>query len=154
MAGNVDRGGMVMTPLTLHAAMKADPGLMEVGGHAYLAGLVQAAPAIPNVRDLARILHDLAVRRSLIGIGEDIVNTAYEAPIDTTRRLADIVARVVHSKPGTIHPATRTFQALRIFVNEELHELAGALAAAEHVLKEDGRLVVVGQPEGTRSLLW
>lgn len=82
MTGAVDRGGMVMTPLTLHAAMKADPGLMEVGGHAYLAGLVQAAPAIPNVRDLARILHDHAVRRALIGIGEDIVNTAYEAPHD------------------------------------------------------------------------
>src|ERR1700742_2585457 len=77
-----ERGGMVLTPLTLHAAMKADPGLMEVGGHAYLAGLVQAAPAIPNTRDLARILHDLAVRRSLIGIGEDIVNAAYEAPHD------------------------------------------------------------------------
>jgi replicative DNA helicase len=77
-----ERGGMVLTPLTLHAAMKADPGLIEVGGHAYLAGLVQAAPAIPNIRDLARILHDLAVRRTLIGIGEDIVNTAYEAPHD------------------------------------------------------------------------
>jgi replicative DNA helicase len=62
--------------------MKADPGLMEVGGHAYLAGLVQAAPAMPNVRDYARILHDLAVRRTLIRIGEDIVNTAYEAPHD------------------------------------------------------------------------
>jgi len=82
MLTSSERGGMVLTPLTLHALMKADPGLMEVGGHAYLAGLVQAAPAIPNVRDLARILHDLAVRRVLIGIGEDIVNTAYEAPHD------------------------------------------------------------------------
>ena len=82
MVSSADRGGMVLTPLTLHAAMKADPGLMEVGGHAYLAGLVQAAPAMPNVRDYARILHDLAVRRTLIRIGEDIVNTAYEAPHD------------------------------------------------------------------------
>jgi len=75
-----EKGGMVITPLTLHAAMKADPGLIEVGGHAYLAGLAQAAPAMPNVRDYARILHDLGVRRGLIHIGEDIVNTAYEAP--------------------------------------------------------------------------
>ena len=75
-----ERGGMVLTPLTLHAAMKADPGLVEVGGHAYLVGLAQAAPALPNVRDYARILQDLAVRRALIRIGEDIVNTAYEAP--------------------------------------------------------------------------
>src|ERR1700743_2075252 len=60
-----DRGGMVITPLTLHAAMKADPGLQEGGGHAYLAGRAQAAPAIANVRDLARILHDLGARRGL-----------------------------------------------------------------------------------------
>ena len=82
MFSSSERGGMVLTPLTLHAAMKADPGLIEVGGHAYLAGLVQAAPAMPNVRDFARILHDLSVRRILIRIGEDIVNTAYEAPHD------------------------------------------------------------------------
>jgi replicative DNA helicase len=75
-----EKGGMVITPLTLNAAMKADPGLIEVGGHAYLAGLAGAAPAMPNVRDYARILHDLAVRRGLIHIGEDIVNGAYEAP--------------------------------------------------------------------------
>ncbi len=80
MAASQERGGMTLTPLTLHAAMKADPGLQEVGGHAYLVGLVQAAPAMPNVRDYARILHDLSVRRDLIRIGEDIVNTAYEAP--------------------------------------------------------------------------
>ncbi len=75
-----ERGGGVITPLTLHAAMKADPGLVEVGGHAYLSGLAQAAPALANVRDYARILHDLSVRRSLIRLGEDIVNTAFEAP--------------------------------------------------------------------------
>ena len=82
MLAQFERGGMVITPLTLHAAMKADAGLLEVGGHAYLAGLAQAAPALPNVRDLAKILQELAVRRALIHIGEDIVNTAYEAPHD------------------------------------------------------------------------
>ncbi len=82
MSAQGERGGMVITPLTLHAAMKADPGLQEVGGHAYLAGLAQAAPAMANVRDFARILHDLGVRRGLIHIGEDVVNNAYEAPLD------------------------------------------------------------------------
>ena len=66
-----------------------------------------------------------------------------KAPIGTTRALADIVARVVRAKPGAIHPATRTFQALRIFINEELSELAGALAAGERILKPQGRLVVI-----------
>ena len=82
MAQAFERGSFVLTPLTLNAAMKADPGLIEVGGVAYLSGLASAAPAMPNVRDYARILHDLAVRRSLIRIGEDIVNTAYEAPTE------------------------------------------------------------------------
>jgi len=80
MLASFERGGMIITPLTLHAAMKADPGLVEVGGLGYLANLAQAAPALPNVRDYARILHDLALRRALIQIGEDVVNTAYEAP--------------------------------------------------------------------------
>src|SRR6201996_7743871 len=82
MSAAVERGAFALTPLTLHAAMKADPGLIEVGGTAYLAGLTSAAPAMPNVRDYARILYDLAVRRTLIRIGEDIVNTAYEAPTE------------------------------------------------------------------------
>ncbi|MFX8381773.1 16S rRNA (cytosine(1402)-N(4))-methyltransferase, partial [Acinetobacter baumannii] len=66
-----------------------------------------------------------------------------ETPFTTTRALADLVGRVVRSKPGDIHPATRTFQALRIFVNEELDELHAALVAAEKMLKPGGRLAVV-----------
>src|SRR5205085_7443316 len=86
MAIGFERGGMVITPLTLHAQMKADPGLIEVGGIAYLANLAPAAPALANVRDYAQILHDLWVRRALIHIGEDIVNTAYEAPLEKPPR--------------------------------------------------------------------
>ena len=82
MSAMIERGGVVVTPLTLHAAMKADPGVIEVGGQAYFDALKNAAPAIPNLRDYANILRDLAIRRSLIRIGEDIVNTAYEAPLD------------------------------------------------------------------------
>jgi replicative DNA helicase len=74
--------GHAVTPLTLKAMMEQDAGLAEVGGQAYLVNLARAAPAIPNVKDYARILADLAMRRELIHIGEDIVNTAYEAPID------------------------------------------------------------------------
>src|SRR5215831_16750486 len=76
--------GHAVTPLTLKAAMEQDAGLAEVGGQAYLVSLARAAPAIPNVKDYARILTDLAMRRELIRLGEDIVNTAYEAPIEVS----------------------------------------------------------------------
>jgi replicative DNA helicase len=74
--------GHIVTPLTLKAAMEQDPGLAEVGGQTYLVNLARAAPVIPNVKDYARILVDLAMRRALISVGETIVNTAYEAPIE------------------------------------------------------------------------
>ncbi len=74
--------GHAATPLTLKASMGEDAGFAEVGGQAYLVSLARAAPALPNVKDYARILSDLAMRRELIRIGEDIVNTVYEAPAD------------------------------------------------------------------------
>src|ERR1700760_1375268 len=86
MVQMIERGGVVVTPLTLHATMKADPGVIETGGQAYFDALRAAAPAIPNIKDYADILSDLAIRRSLIRIGEDIVNTAYDAPTEKTSR--------------------------------------------------------------------
>lgn len=94
-------------------------------------------------RDLANIIFLLGEERHSRGVARAIVRARGEAPITTTRALADIVSRVVRGKPGEIHPATRTFQALRLFVNDELGELARALSAAERALKPGGRLVVV-----------
>src|SRR5262245_1774969 len=104
-----------------------------------------AADVVAGVceRDLAAIIATLGEERHARAVARAIVRARAEAPIVTTRALADIVSRVVHARPGAIHPATRTFQALRIFVNEELAELAAGLAAAERVLKPSGRLVVV-----------
>jgi 16S rRNA (cytosine1402-N4)-methyltransferase len=93
--------------------------------------------------DLADIIYLLGEERQSRRIARAIVADRQETPFTTTRALADLVGRVVRSKPGDIHPATRTFQALRIFVNEELEELQSALIAAERVLKPGGRLVVV-----------
>jgi len=93
--------------------------------------------------DLANIIYIFGEERHSRAVARAIVAARKEAPVTTTRALAAIVAKVVRSKPGEIHPATRTFQALRIFVNEELDELHLALSAAEHVLKPGGRLAVV-----------
>jgi 16S rRNA (cytosine1402-N4)-methyltransferase len=94
-------------------------------------------------RELADIIFELGEERHARAVARAIVKARTEKPITTTQALSDVVARVVHGKPGAIHPATRTFQALRIFVNEELLELVTALEAAERVLKPGGRLVVV-----------
>ncbi len=99
--------------------------------------------AVASERDLADIIFTLGEERQSRAIARAIVAARRERPIVTTGTLADIVARVVRGRPGDIHPATRTFQALRLFVNEELQELEAGLAAAERVLKPEGRLVVV-----------
>jgi 16S rRNA (cytosine1402-N4)-methyltransferase len=93
--------------------------------------------------DLANIIYIFGEERHSRAVARAIVAARKDTPIATTRALAEIVSKVVWAKPGEIHPATRTFQALRIFVNEELDELHLALAAAERVLKPGGRLVVV-----------
>jgi 16S rRNA (cytosine1402-N4)-methyltransferase len=93
--------------------------------------------------DLANLIYIFGEERRSRSLARAIVAARKQAPITTTRALADIVAGVVRGKPGEIHPATRTFQAVRIFVNQELDELHLALAAAERVLKPGGRLVVV-----------
>lgn len=94
-------------------------------------------------RDLAAIIATLGEERHARAIASAIVRARAERAIDTTGALAEIVARAAPARPGTIHPATRTFQALRIFVNDELAEIANGLAAAEHVLKPSGRLVAI-----------
>jgi 16S rRNA (cytosine1402-N4)-methyltransferase len=94
-------------------------------------------------RALATIIATLGEERFARGVARAIVAARGKAPIRTTRALAEIVAGVVHARPGAIHPATRTFQALRMFVNQELEELAAALPAAEQILKPGGRLVAV-----------
>jgi len=95
-------------------------------------------------RELSIIIATLGEERHARAIARAIVRARAEQTIDTTRALAEIVARIVPPARGSgIHPATRTFQALRIFVNDELEELASALAAAERVLKPSGRLAVI-----------
>ncbi|MBO0902584.1 16S rRNA (cytosine(1402)-N(4))-methyltransferase RsmH [Jiella sonneratiae] len=94
--------------------------------------------------DLARILGFLGEERQAGRIARAIVARRAERPFERTLDLASVIAGVVGRAPkDRIDPATRSFQALRIFVNDELGELARALVAAERVLKPGGRLVVV-----------
>lgn len=104
-----------------------------------------AADAVNHLseKELADIFYVYGEERRSRRVAKFIIEARAEAEIETTDQLADIVARAIGGKHLKIHPATRVFQALRIFVNDELGELAAALAAAERVLRPGGRLVVV-----------
>jgi 16S rRNA (cytosine1402-N4)-methyltransferase len=94
-------------------------------------------------RELANIIASLGEERHARAVARAIVAARSRQPIRTTGELAAIVAAVVRTRSGDIHPATRTFQALRIFVNDELRNLSRALAGAERLLAAGGRLVVI-----------
>jgi 16S rRNA (cytosine1402-N4)-methyltransferase len=93
---------------------------------------------------LARVIAVLGEEKKARAVARAIERARAEKPLAGTVELANIVARAVGGRRDqAIHPATRTFQALRIFVNRELEELAEALAASERILGPGGRLVVV-----------
>ncbi|MBG0812046.1 16S rRNA (cytosine(1402)-N(4))-methyltransferase RsmH [Methylosinus sp. H3A] len=106
---------------------------------------VSAADIIAEAEEeaLADILYHYGEERASRRIARAIVKAREQGRIETTRALAQIIERAAPGKPGDIHPATKSFQALRIAVNDELGELVAALAGAERVLKPGGRLAVV-----------
>ncbi|MHA6266798.1 16S rRNA (cytosine(1402)-N(4))-methyltransferase RsmH [Aliiroseovarius sp. CAU 1755] len=93
---------------------------------------------------LADILYHYGEERASRRIARAIVRARAEAPFETTVQLASIVEKCLpRSKPGQSHPATRSFQAIRIAVNDEFGQLIDGLEAAERALKPGGKLAVV-----------
>src|SRR5262245_30291743 len=94
--------------------------------------------------ELADVIFQLGGERSSRAIARRILARRADRPLLRTGELAELVVRVLgREKIGGRHAATRTFQALRMHVNDELGELARALTAAEHCLRGGGRLLVV-----------
>ncbi len=93
-------------------------------------------------RELATVIYELGEERFSRRIAATIVAARAEAPIERTAQLAAIVQRAVRTRDGK-HPATRTFQAIRMFINDELGQLRTALEAALAVLAPGGRLAVI-----------
>jgi len=94
-------------------------------------------------KDIARIVSVLGEEKKAKFVARAIVEARNEREIMRTSELAEIVRRSIHSKPGDIDPATRTFQALRIYVNDELREIEAGLLAAEKLLKAGGMLAAI-----------
>lgn len=94
--------------------------------------------------DLADVIHAYGEERAARRIAKAVVKARTPTPVTGTLQLADIVAGCLPKpRPGQAHAATRTFQALRIAVNDELGQLAKALVAAERLLSAGGKLAVV-----------
>lgn len=98
-----------------------------------------------DVPDLTRALRDLGEERYALKIAKAIVRERAKAPIETTGRLVDVVTNAIPTPARHVggHPAKRTFQALRIAVNDELGQLDRALPAAWDLLGVGGRLAVI-----------
>ena len=98
--------------------------------------------------ELARLLRDLGDEPDARRIAAAIVRERTATPLTRTDQLSALVARAKGGHRGRTDPATRTFQAVRMWVNDELSELGRALEAAEQVLAHGGRLVVVSFHSG------
>ena len=94
-------------------------------------------------QELRRVLHIYGEEKSARRIAAAIVSTRESTPIESTAALASVVESVVPRRGARIHPATRTFQAIRMLINDELGQLERALAAVIDVLAAGGRLCVI-----------
>ena len=114
--------------------MRMDPGAGE-GAAAWLARA--------DEREIAAVIWRYGEDRHARRIARAVVAARTAAPLATTGQLAEVVARAVPRREPGRHPATRTFQALRIHINRELEELEAALPRAVAALAPDGRLVAI-----------
>jgi 16S rRNA (cytosine1402-N4)-methyltransferase len=100
--------------------------------------------ATAEQQQIAEVIRDYGEERFAVQIAKALVARRQErGPLSTTAELAELVAGAVKTREPGQNPATRTFQALRIFINAELEELQQALEATLHVLQPQGRLVVI-----------
>lgn len=114
---------------------------MRMDGHAGITAAQWLAHA--DERDLVKVLFEYGEERFARRIARAIVARRSENPLMTTRQLAELVEDAVPVREKHKHPATRSFQAIRIEINRELEELKNGLVQAVKVLKPGGRLVVI-----------
>ena len=99
--------------------------------------------ATADESELTEVIRDYGEERFARKIARAVVTTRKETPILTTRQLSEIVAQNVHSREPGKNPATRTFQAIRIYINRELEELESVLPQCMGCLKTGGRMAVI-----------
>jgi len=123
--------GLIANPVTLRHYFDQDAALADIGGGAYLAKLAAAAITVINVGDYSKMIYDLALKRQLIGIGEEVVNTAYEHQIDVPAQLQIESAEQKLFNLSLEGTGDKGFRALR-------HSVVNSIKQAEFALKNQG----------------
>jgi replicative DNA helicase len=162
LAGSLIRAGKLATPVTLKTFLPADLDISGLTVNQYLARLAAEATTIINAEDYGRTVYDLSIRRDLITIGEDMVNLAYEAPVDATpqshiedaeRRLFELAEtgrfdtgfqRFTHALTTAVDMAARAYQR-----EERLSGLATGLRDLDKYmggLQKSDLIVIAGRP--------
>jgi replicative DNA helicase len=135
--------GQLASPVTLAHFFERDEGLAEVGGAQYLARLAASVVSVLDVEDYGRTVYDLALRRQLIAVGEDMVNRAYEPTVEETAEEQVEAAEGALFKLVDSGSATGGLKAFATSLTEALHQ-------AETAHKRDGQLT--GTPTGMTDL--
>jgi replicative DNA helicase len=141
--GRVIRKGQLASPVTLRPYFALDAAMKEVGGADYLAEIVRFAPTVINAIDFGRMIFDLAQRRELIRVGEEIVNVAYDPPIDLSpAEQIEEAEKQLYSiaEKSRFGGGFRTFKAA----------MSGAIEAAERAYQSPSH--ITGVPTGFRDL--
>ena len=125
--------GQIANPVTLKSYFDADEALADIGGTQYLARLAGAAASIINARDYGQVIRDLSVRRSLIHIGEDVVNVAYDP------RVEDSAGSLIETAESRLYELAETGHDEGGF-KPFSSALTEAVASAEAAYKRDGQL--------------
>jgi 16S rRNA (cytosine1402-N4)-methyltransferase len=99
--------------------------------------------ATVDEKELRRVLRQFGEERQAAKIAAAIVTAREESPLETTLQLAEVVAAAAPVRQQRKHPATKTFQAIRIFINDELEQLKSTLQQSVNVLRSHGRLCVI-----------
>ena len=133
LAGGLIRASKTATPVTLKTFLPGDADIAGLSVNQYLARLAAEATTIINAEDYGRTIYDLAVRRDLIAVGEDMVNLAYDAPVDSTplQHIEDAERRLYEiAETGSYDAGFQRFA----------HALTTAVDMAARAYQRDGRL--------------
>jgi replicative DNA helicase len=142
-ASTLIRMGKLASPVTLKSYFENDQTLKDIGGTIYLARLAASAATILNTEEYGRVVHELAQRRKLIGIGTEMVNGAFESDVETTAR--DLIERA----ESTLYSIAETDKYGKGFLNFG-HALKDAIDMAANAYERDGHLS--GLSTGLRDL--